>query len=114
MIRPARRDILIPQRGTLRMRMRLKASGAPLDATGYQLVAQVWDRRRTQKLAEFTPTWISQPTGLFELLMQWPATTPIVKDGEWDLMVIEPSGDRYFWLEGRAIVDLGYSSPVTP
>ena len=114
MIRPARRDIVIPQRGTLRMRMRLKSAGQPLNATGYQLVAQVWDRRRTQKLADFTPTWITQTSGLFELLMQWPVTTPIVKDGEWDLMVIEPGGDRYFWLEGRAIVDPGYSAPVTP
>ena len=91
-----------------------KESRQPLNATGYQLVAQVWDRRRTQKLAEFTPTWITQASGLFELLMQWPATTPVVKDGEWDLLVIEPSGDRYFWLEGRAIVDPGYSAPVTP
>lgn len=94
--------------------MRLKAAGQPLNATGYQLVAQVWDRRRTQKLAEFTPTWIDQANGLFELLMQWPATTSVVKDGEWDLLVIEPGGDRYFWLEGRAILDPNYSAPATP
>ncbi len=116
MIRPGRRDITIPQRGTFRQRMRLKAGGQPLNATGYQLVAQVWDRRRTTKLADGVIEWIDQATGMFELVIQWPVTTAIVQDGQWDLLVIEPSGDRYFWLEGTAFLDRNFSSPppVTP
>lgn len=114
MIRPGRRDITIPQRATFRERMRLKADGAPLNATGYQLVAQVWDRRRTTKYADMTVVWIDQVTGLFELVLQYPATTAVVKDGVWDLLVIEPGGDRYYWLEGNAFLDQGLSAPVTP
>lgn len=111
MIRPARRDITIPQRATFRDRMRLKAGGQPLNATGYQLVAQVWDRRRLTKYADLTVVWIDQATGLFELVLQYPGTTAVVKDGCWDLLVIEPSGDRYFWLEGNAYLDQGLSAP---
>jgi hypothetical protein len=113
---PARYDITIPQRGTFRKRMRLKAGGVPLIATGYELVAQVWDRRRTTKLADGVIEWIDQSTGLFELVIQWPATTAITQDGQWDLLVIEPSGDRYFWLEGTAYLDRNFSAPppVTP
>ena len=114
MIRPARRDITIPQRGTYRQQMRLKTAGQPLNATGYQLVAQVWDRRRTVKLADGVITWINQATGLFELAIQYPVTRLITQDGEWDLMVIEPGGDRYYWLEGTAYLDRNYSEPVTP
>lgn len=114
MILPARRDITIPQRATFRQRMRLKAAGQPLNATGYQLVAQVWDRWRTTKYADLTVVWIDQAVGLFELVLQFPATTAVVQDGVWDLLVIEPGGDRYYWLEGNAFLDLGHSAPVTP
>ena len=113
MIRPARRDITIPQRGTYRQRMRLKAAGQPLNATGYQLVAQVWDRRRLTKFADGVITWIDQSTGLFELVIQYPVTRLITQDGQWDLMVIEPGGDRYYWLEGTAYLDRNYSEPST-
>lgn len=113
MILPARRDITIPQRATFRQRMRLKAAGQPLNATEYQLVAQVWDRRRTTKYADLTVVWIDQAGGLFELVLQFPATTAVVQDGVWDLLVIEPGGDRYYWLEGNAFLDLGHSAPVT-
>lgn len=111
MTRPARRDITIPQRATFRLRLRLKAGGAPLNATGYQLVAQVWDRRRLTKYADLMVVWIDQATGLFELVLQYPGTTAVVKDGVWDLLVIEPGGDRYFWLEGNAYLDQGLSAP---
>jgi hypothetical protein len=114
MTRPGRRDITIPQRATFRNRMRLKADGQPLNATGYQLVAQVWDRRRTTKYADLAVQWINQGQGLFELVLQYPATTAVVKDGCWDLLVIEPGGDRYYWLEGAAYLDVGHSAPVTP
>lgn len=107
MIKPARRDITIPQRATYRQRMRMKG----VNATGYQLVAQVWDRRRTTKYADLTVVWIDQATGLFELVLQYPSTTAVVKDGMWDLLVIEPSGDRYYWLEGNAYRDQGLSAP---
>ena len=111
MIKPARYDITIPQRATFRKRLRLKADGQPLNATGYQLVAQVWDRRRLTKYADLTVVWIDQATGLFELVQQYPGTTAVVKDGLWDLLVIEPGGDRYFWLEGNAYLDQGMSAP---
>lgn len=114
MISPARRDITINQRATFRQRMRLKAGGQPINATGYQLVAQVWDRRRTTKYADLSVVWIDQATGLFELLLQYPNTTAVTKDGCWDLLVIEPGGDRYYWLEGTAFLDPGHSAPVTP
>lgn len=114
MIGPARHDITINQRATFRKRMRLKAAGQPINATGYQLVAQIWNRRRTAKYADMTANWLDQPNGLFELVLQYPGTTAVVQDGQWDLLVIEPGGDRYYWLEGNAYLDIGHSAPVTP
>lgn len=107
----ARYDITIPQRGTYRKKMRLKAGGLPLNGTGYQLVAQVWNRQRTEKLAEGVINWIDQAAGLFELVIQYPVTRLITKDGQWDLLVIQPDGDRYYWLQGTAFLDRNYSEP---
>jgi hypothetical protein len=47
-------------------------------------------------------------------VLQYPGTTAVVRDGVWDLLVIQPDGDRYFWLEGVAYLDTGVSAPVTP
>jgi hypothetical protein len=114
MIRPGRYDITIPQRATFRERLRLKADGLPLNATGHELVAQVWDRRRTTKYADLAIEWVDRSQGLLELVLEHPFTTTVPKDGIWDLLVIEPGGDRSYWLEGTAWLDTGASAPVTP
>jgi hypothetical protein len=72
----------------------------------------VWDRRRTTKYADLVVEWVDQGTGLFELVLQYPATTAVVQDGVWDLLVIQPNGDRFYWLEGAAWLDVGHSAPL--
>ena len=114
MIRPGRHDITIPQRATFREQLLLKADGAPLNLTGYDAVAQAWDRRRITKLAELTIVWVDRPAGRLDLVLSHTATATFTKDGQWDLLLIQPNGDRFYWLEGTAFVDPGYSAPVTP
>ncbi len=107
MIRPGRHDITIPQRATFREPLRLKANGAPLNLTGYEARAQVWDRRRTVQYAELQIDWIDRAQGRFDLVLNPPATTAVIKDAYWDLLLTQPDGERYYWLEGRAYVDAG-------
>lgn len=109
MIRPGRHDITIPQRATFREPLRLKADGAPLDLTGYEAVAQVWDRKRTTKLAELSIEWVDRSDGRLDLVLGHQLTRTFDKDGEWDLLLIQPNGDRFYWLEGKAYRDPGYS-----
>jgi hypothetical protein len=113
-IRPGRHDITIPQRATFREQLQLKADGAPLNLTGYDAVAQAWDRRRTVKLADFTIEWVNRPAGRLDLVLSHTATATFNKDGQWDLLLIQPNGDRFYWLEGSAFVDPGYSAPSAP
>jgi hypothetical protein len=111
-IRPGRHDITIPQRATFREPLRLKANGAPLNLAGYDAVAQVWDRRRTTKQAELAIDWVDRTAGRIDLVLAHTLTATIVKDGQWDLLLIQPNGERYYWLEGTAYIDLGYSAPA--
>lgn len=114
MIIPAKYNLIIPQRATFRTRMRLKSSGTPLNAEGYEVVAQIWDQRGKKKYVDFNVTWINRQNGLFELSLQHQTTAVLTKNGVWDLLVIEPGGDRYYWLEGLVLIDKGISIPVAP
>jgi hypothetical protein len=101
---PARYDITINQRATFRERIKL-----PFNATGYTVVAQVWSKRREELLLNFTINWVNRALGEFDMYASRSSTRAMTKSGEWDLLVIEPSGDGFYWLEGTATLDPGLS-----
>ena len=103
-MQPARYDITINQRATYRERIKL-----PFNATGYTVIAQVWSKRREELLLNFTINWISRALGEFDIYASRSATRAVTKSGEWDLLVVEPSGDGFYWLEGVAVLDPGQS-----
>lgn len=104
---PARYDITIYQRATFRASFKL-----PFNATGYTVVAQVWSPRRVAKLLDFTVNWTNQTLGEFTLYADRTATRAVTQSGEWDLLVIEPGGDAFYWLEGTATLDPGQTDTV--
>jgi hypothetical protein len=106
-MKPARYDITIHQRATFRERFKL-----PINATGYSIVAQVWSKRREELLLSFSVQWVNQAQGEFDLYASRTATRGVTKSGEWDLLVIEPGGDGFYWLEGTATLDPGQSDTV--
>lgn len=103
---PARYDITIYQRATFRRRFTL-----PFDCTGHEVEAQIWSNRRVNKLVEFQVEWVDQAEGIFDLVADAEDTKTTIKNGKWDLMVVYPNGDRYYWLEGDVIIDPGYTEP---
>lgn len=114
MIQPAQLDLTIYQRATYRLQIRLNADDVPLDATGYEAAAQIWDQFRNRKYAEFDVQWIDRSEGLLEIVLQYDETAEIEEQAYWDLLVVEPSGDRYFWLEGKVFFDPGYTELEEP
>ena len=103
-MQPARYDIRINQRATFRERIKL-----PFNATGYTVIAQVWSKRREELLLNFAINWISRTLGEFDLYATRAQTRVITASGEWDLLVVEPGGDGFYWLEGTATLDPGQS-----
>lgn len=101
-MKPATWNITIHQRATFRESFRL-----PFDCTDYEVVAQVWSKRREELLLDFDVDWINRTTGEFDLVADFTATRAMTKSGEWDLLVIQPNGERYYWLEGIATLDPG-------
>jgi hypothetical protein len=105
-VQPAVYDITIYQRATFRRQVNL-----PLSLIGHTVTAQVWDEKRRSKIFDFDIEWINRGNGTFYLVADFDKTTRMKKDGEWDLMVSYPNGDRFYWVEGKAIFDPGYTDP---
>ena len=105
-MKPARYDITVYQRATFRRRFRL-----PFNALGHNVEAQVWSNRRVTKLVQFDVEWVDQEEGLFDLTADFSQTKVTIKNGKWDLMVIYPNGERFYWVEGDVIIDPGYTEP---
>lgn len=88
----------------------LKAGGKPVNLTGFTIVAQLWrDETRQQKIADFEVIYVARPIGSIKLKLNRSVTRAITSSGFWDMLVIEPSGEGDYWLEGPALLDAGLS-----
>jgi hypothetical protein len=112
-IRPGFYSIRVPQRATLEEDFVLKAAGEPVDLTGYTILAQIWkDEKRRTKIADMTVEYLDVENGSIRLSLTRSETRQIKYDGYWDLLVIEPSGNADYWLEGTVVLDTGLTDDV--
>ena len=79
----------------------------PVNMSGYVLEAELWNRTGTNKLADFETPWTAQASGMFKMRLSSAVTSGITEQGQYDLIFTEPSGDKYYLLQGIAYIDLG-------
>lgn len=107
---PARYDITIHQGATFNLGLQYRTgSGVPVNMSGYTVSAQLWNRNGTAKLANFATPWVSQASGLFGLLLDSVVTSGITEQGQYDVLITEPSGSKSYLLQGTSFIDLGLS-----
>ncbi len=108
MITPGKYDITIYQGATFEMGLQYKDStGTPVNMSGYAVEAELWNRTGTAKLADFVHSWTAQASGAFKLRLAANVTSGITEQGQYDVMITEPGGDKYYFLQGNAFIDLG-------
>jgi len=113
-LQPARYTLQIPQRGTLRLRIRL-----PIARGNRTFIASVYNERRTEKLLAVQVLFPEDDapvagTTLIEIYAPRSATRVVDQDGVWDLLVLEgdlpadPLGatedDGYYFIRGPAVL----------
>lgn len=98
---PAVYDLTIPQRATLRARIKM-----PFAGTGKTAYAQIWkDFRRRALVLDLSVVVIASTPNLFiELRAEWDETKIIQGDAVWDLLIVNTDGTREHWLTGDAIL----------
>lgn len=108
MIDPAVYNITIHQGATFELNLQYKDSaGVPVNMSGCTVAAQLWNRTGTAKLADFTQQWTSQASGIFKLRLASSVTSGITEQGQYDVMVTNAGGDKFYLLQGTASIDLG-------
>jgi len=113
MVDPGLLDITIHQGATFNLDLQYKDStGAGVDMTGYTVESKIVDRVDSNVLATFTSTFTDRPTGKFNLKLSSAITTGITVEGLYDVLVTEPSGEKFFLLQGRTKLDPGITGVI--
>jgi hypothetical protein len=105
---PAHYDITIHQGATFNLGLQYKTgSGVPVNMSGYTVAAQLWNKTGTAKFANFSTPWTDQASGSFKMSLASSVTSGITEQGQYDVLITEPGGDKSYILQGTAFIDLG-------
>ena len=107
---PAKYDITIHQGATFLLEVAYKdGDGVPVNMSGYTVEGQLWNRTGTAKLANFQLDWLVQSSGVFTMGIPASVTSGITEEGAYDFLITEPSGNKFYLLEGSAFWNPGLS-----
>jgi hypothetical protein len=110
-VSPGQYNISLQRRADYYVTLQFKDSaGAPIDLTGWTAEAEIWNKTRTTKYADFTITYTDRATGTISISLTDTETTALPSKAYYDVLLINPSGLREYYLEGSVNVYEGYST----
>ena len=84
---------------------------AAINLTGYTVEAQVWEETRTTKYADFAGTYPDRAAGSVSIALTDTQTATFTPDVlKYDVLLINPSGLKEYYLEGIITVSEGYTA----
>jgi hypothetical protein len=110
MMAPAPYNITIHQGATFKLDLQyLDSNSNPVNMNGYTVNAQLWNRLNTDKITDFDFSWTTQASGIFQIKLTNAVTSGITEQGQYDILLSQPNGDKYYLMEGIAFLDQGVS-----
>ena len=111
-IQPGQHNISIQRRADYDLSLQFKDSaGVGIDLTGWTAYAQVWDRGRTTKYADFAIAYIDRATGQISIALTDTQTATFPNEAFYDVLLEDSGGLRNYYLEGIVYVSEGYTAP---
>lgn len=108
MIQPGVHNITIQRRADYTVVLQFKDSEeVAINLTSWTVAAQIWNHKRTKKFADFTVEYISRVDGQVRLSLSDETTTGIPNEASYDVLLINASGLREYYLEGTVQVSEG-------
>ena len=87
------------------------SNNAAINLTGYTVEAQVWEETRTTKYADFAVTYTDRAAGSVSIALTDTQTATFTPDVlKYDVLLINPSGLKEYYLEGSIYVSEGYTA----
>tara|TARA_R100001460_G_scaffold65376_1_gene105699 strand:+ start:868 stop:1209 length:342 start_codon:yes stop_codon:yes gene_type:complete len=83
----------------------------PINLTGFTVAAQVWEETRNFKFADFAVIYTSRTAGSVSItLTDAQTSTFTVPTLKYDILLIDGSGNREYYLEGTITMSEGYTT----
>jgi hypothetical protein len=111
-IQPGQHNITVQRRADYDLALQFKdSSGTGINLTGWTAYAQIWDRARSEKYADFAITYTNRSTGQIGIALTDAQTATLPNEAYYDVLLENTSGLRNYYLEGIVYVSEGYTSP---
>jgi len=111
-ITPATYNIRPQRRADFELQIQLKdSSGTGINLAGATVLAQCWNKDRSTKYGDFTVTMVNTGTGLVKIKLGHAITATLPDEAYYDVMLINASGLREYYLEGIVRPSEGYTAP---
>ena len=82
-----------------------------INLLGYTIAAQVWDKARTGKYADFTVAYTNRSNGEFTISLSTTQPTQFTPaELVYDVLILDTNGKREYYLEGNIFVSEGYTT----
>ena len=109
-ISPGRYDFTLQRRSDWSASIQVLIDDVALNMTGWSVEAEAWNEDRTTKYADFTVSYTNRSTGTFAITLTDTQTEWFPDIAYYDVLLINPSGLREYYVEGVITVSEGYST----
>ena len=111
-VQPGTYNISMQRRADYSVLLQFKdSSDAVIDLTGYTAYAQVWDKIRATKYADFAIAYTNRTNGQITISLTDTQTATFADKLYYDVLLENGSGLREYYLEGVISVSQGYTAP---
>lgn len=87
------------------------STDSAVNLTGFTIAAQVWNKDRTGKYADFTIAYTNRTNGEFTMSLSHVQTTQFTPDElVYDVLILNSAGKREYYLQGNIFVSEGYTT----
>jgi len=83
--------------------------GDPVSLIGSTISSQVWDEDRVKKYADMFITYVNRGLGKVKLSLTDEQTLLFPESLKYDVLLVNPSGLKEYYLEGTITVSEGYT-----
>lgn len=110
-IHPGRYDDTIQRRAVYDLTLQFQDSNRDyVNLTGWTAASQIWDKARTTKYVDFTVTYVDRANGKIKISLTDAQTTNLPDICYYDVLLIDGSGRKEYYLEGTFYVAEGYTT----
>jgi hypothetical protein len=111
-VQPGQHNIAVQRRADFDLQLQFKDSAdAAIDLTGWTAYAQVWNRGRSTKYADFAVTYVNRVQGTIKIALTDTQTATFPDEAYYDVLLEDTAGLRNYYLEGIVYVSEGYTAP---